>query len=203
MCVHNVFWDKFAELCVYLSFLLSCFCMWRCEKKHVEKHLSLIEKQKNKKVPDAQITFYRILSCHRDCDPRAACHCGRSRVCCGNPWRSGPAHHTRSTRASRSRRERRRRRVHRARSGRRSGRGRRSGVCRRGGPCLWRTRRPWASPTCPCHSLPSARPLQTQEENTGHEDLFFFCEPVEPLFGMFFKLPDTFFFVWVEIALSI
>ncbi len=42
MCVHNVFLNKFAELCVYLSFHLSCFCMWRCEKKHVGKHLSLI-----------------------------------------------------------------------------------------------------------------------------------------------------------------
>jgi len=40
MCVHNVFLDKFTELCVYLSFHLSCFCMWRCGKKHVGKHLS-------------------------------------------------------------------------------------------------------------------------------------------------------------------
>ncbi len=31
------FLDKLAELCVYLSFHLSCFCMWRCEKKHVGK----------------------------------------------------------------------------------------------------------------------------------------------------------------------
>ena len=50
MCVHNVFLDKLAELCVYLSFHFSFFCMWHCEKKHVVKHLSLKKLEEKKKV---------------------------------------------------------------------------------------------------------------------------------------------------------
>ena len=59
MCVHNVFLDKFAELCVYLSFHLSCFCMWRCEKKHVGKHLSLSEFELSSRLQDSN-TFCSI-----------------------------------------------------------------------------------------------------------------------------------------------